>query len=1393
MNSLVILVGLFILFGAGLAFIAFLAYRRTLRHAKGIERGLKMVPLLIHLPPPSDDTEAGSRPMQEVMREKVNQAQVLYDLIAGTAQGGFKSSFYGQRHIAFEIVASSGLVHYFAAVPIALVEVVEQAIVTAYPGARLEEVEDHNIFNPQGRLTATVGGELVLKHEAAYPIGVIDNMERDPMEALINSLYKLQLGDGAAVQIMLRPARPNWVKRSIKLVAKKRHTRQGGVGFGVGDMAKAAVKAPEVQQQEAAKFEPSKLEEQMLQAIEDKTKHPGYEVLVRVLASSSNYSRSQIVLRNLVNAFSLFEAPGSNGFQFIEARDIQGLVTAFIFRFFPPELVSTVLNSVELAALFHLPDAQFTATTQVERQQSKQVDGPVNMPPTGLLMGYNFYRGVKKEIRLSPEDRRRHAYIVGQTGTGKSTMLENLAVQDMLAGNGFAFIDPHGDAAERLLSMVPKERAEDVVYFNPSDMEHPLGLNIFEYNTPEQKDFLIQESLNMLYKLYDPGKTGIIGPRFEHWYRNAALTLMADPHGASFIELPKVFTDATYLKNKFKFLKDPTVIDFWTKEMAQTSDYHKSEMLGWFVSKFGAFQTNEMMRNIIGQTHSSFDLRDIMDNKKMLIVNLSKGRVGELNSQLLGMIFVIKIQAAAMSRANVPEEQRQDFCLYVDEFQNFSTDSFAAILSEARKYRLNLIVANQFIGQLTDEIRDAVFGNIGTILSYRTGPEDAEFLVKQFEPIFDQRDLVNLPNHNAIMKLLIGGLPSQPFSITALPPLGVAHPEMGVAIQQLSAAKYGTTRNVVEADIFGRLQNQLPAVVSSAATTTPTPPPVPPAPTANPAPQPAQPPAAVPMTPLVEPPPSPAPAANHAALLPTAITARVPVGAGVGTGTSAPPPPPPTAPVTADGLALSQLRQAAKPPATQPAPSTVAVTPPPSPPPPPPPTAKPPTGGIADIVKMTPPRQQALPAPPPELKIEAHETDGYTGSAPVPPPKPVSSAPPEEVKLPPPAPQPHPQPKPQPQLPVPPAPKAAPTPPKPAAAPSPPKEVKPAPTAPKPHPAPVPVPVIPPPPPKPPAVPVPKPPAPKPVRPPVVPSTPPLSPPPKPPSTPPPPPAPPKPKPKPVMPPPVPKPVPQVTPPPVPPPPKPVPAPSPPPPLPPKPVPPSPPKPLAPPPPPDEITSPPPAPSSEDDPILPPDMMAAAHIELHHHGRASENPFSEAAQEALAGRPEATKPPPPPKPPKLASTVNDAYAEAAAPKTPTPQPVSVKLDDTLPPAPLPRPGEVIAPSSSTQPPAPVPKPIPPPTPPEPAENTKPSKKPFVPPPKPKETKPMPPSPQPAPQPAPQPPEPPKAPNPAPQPPQPAQPPQPTESAKPAAPAAESTPNLRPGEVYVDENGEVVQG
>jgi hypothetical protein len=812
---LVILISL-LAFAVVVSPIVYVHSRRLLREQKNFERGLKMIPLLIHLPPPSEDIEGNGRDTRDVVEENISKAQVLYSIIASTLQKGFKSKFYGQRHVSFEIVGSKGFVHFYAAVPLPLVDVVKQAVVSAYPSARLEEVPEHNIFSSVGRIPGTAGGELSLKEDFAYPIATYQEVKRDAMQSLLNALSTLDKEDGVGIQILMRPADSSWRKKATGLASKKRKGKDGKKGGAETafswskDLATALVKPPEEKGGSGGDNKPdlSNLDQSILDAIEDKTRHPGYETLIRIVTSSNISQRAQAILNNVVASFALFDAPNKNGFKFTPAKDMEHFVTAYILRFFPQENTKNILNSVELATIFHFPDQRNIPTTQLERQESKQVDGPRNIPDTGLLIGYNVFRGVKKAIRISMEDRARHMYVVGQTGTGKSTFLENLALQDMLNGEGFAFIDPHGDTAEKLLAMVPKERTEDVIYFCPADMDYPMGLNLFEFNTPQQKDFLIQEAINMLYKLYDPQHQGIIGPRYEHWFRNAALTVMADPAGGTFIDIPNVFQDNQYMRDKLKHVTDQTVLDFWNKEMAATSDYHKSEVLGWFVSKFGAFRANEMMRNIIGQTKSAFDLRDIMDNKKILIVNLSKGRLGELNSKLLGMIFVMKFQAAAMSRATIPENERKNFCLYVDEFQNFTTDSFAQIMSEARKYRLNLIVANQFTTQLTEEIRDAVYGNMGTIVAFRVGQNDVESLAKYFQPFFEGEDLLRVPNFNTIVRTLISGVPTQPFSMLTLEPLGSPNLQLADALKQLSAAKHGRPKAIVEKEIFERLRNR---------------------------------------------------------------------------------------------------------------------------------------------------------------------------------------------------------------------------------------------------------------------------------------------------------------------------------------------------------------------------------------------------------------------------------------------------------------------------------------------------------------------------------------------------------------------------------------------------------
>ncbi len=807
MTIFIIIVIALILLGGGGGF-AYLQYRKAVREAKNYERGLKMVPLYIHLPPPSDDVVGNGRDERDLTQEVLSQAQVMYNILASTATKGFKSRIYGQRHLSFEIIAHEGLVHYYTVVPVTMLDVVRQAVSAAYPSARLEEVEERNIFNPAGRMTGTIGGEFTLKKDFPFPIATYEESKRDAARALLNALSAATREDGLGIQILIRPAVEGWRKVSLDAANKIRKDKGVKGGFGSAnprDIMAALWKPPEAHDTKPEEKQLNSVEQGTVDAIEEKTRHPGYETLIRVVASSTTAAKSQALLNNVVAAFSLFDSSSNNGFKFSITKNIDEFVTAYMFRFFPQEVNQNVLNSVELATIFHLPDQTSIPTSQVQRQAAKQVDGPTQLMDEGFLLGYNEFRGIKKPIRLAANDRRRHTYIIGQTGTGKSGLLENLAYQDMLDGKGFAFIDPHGDSAEKLLGMVPKERVEDVIYFSPGDMEMPIGLNLFQFDNQDQQDFLIQESISMIYSLYDPGHTGIVGPRFESWFRSAAKTVMSDPAGSSFLDVNQVFIDQSFTDEKLKHVTDRTVLDFWNKEMAQTSEASKGEMLGWFASKFGAFLGNDMLRNIIGQTQSGFNIREIMDGKKILLVNLSKGRLGELNSKLLGMVFVMQFQAAAMGRADMPEDQRQDFSLYVDEFQNFATESFATILSEARKYRLSLVLANQFMTQLTDQIRESIIGNIGTVISGRIGITDAEILVKKFAPTFDAEDLTKLPNFQTITSVMINNVPSAAFSMTLVPPMGESNPQLKDAIKKLSAAKYGRPRAEVEQEFFARM------------------------------------------------------------------------------------------------------------------------------------------------------------------------------------------------------------------------------------------------------------------------------------------------------------------------------------------------------------------------------------------------------------------------------------------------------------------------------------------------------------------------------------------------------------------------------------------------------------
>ena len=791
------------------SYFAFDQYKRMVQEAKNYERGLKMVPIRIHLPPPSDDLEVGGRDERDVVDEVLSEAQTMYNIIASTATKGFKTKLYGQRHISFEIVASDGLVRYYAVVPAVLTETIKQAISAAYPAARLEEVEMENIFSQQGKMQGVIGGEFELKKDYFYPIATYQESRRDAARALLDALSGVERGDGAAIQIMFRPAPENWFLKSnekVESIRKGKGKKSNNAAVTL-DIMEALWKPPTYGLKNSNTDLPqlTALENEEIQAIEDKTKYPGYEVLTRVVASSSTASKSQAILQSIVSAFSLFDSPRYNGFKFNMTNNIEELVTSYIFRFFPQSINHNILNSVELSTIFHLPNQNSIPTGKIERQRIRQVDGPTEPMKEGLLIGVNEFRGVEKQIRLGINDRRRHTYIIGQTGMCKSKLLENLAYQDIMDGKGFCFIDPHGDSAEELLGMIPRSRMDDVIYFNPSDTENPLGFNIFEIESPEDMDFVISETNSMLKSLYDPGNTGVVGPRMENIVRNAALLLMSDPEGGTFMDIPKVLVDPEFAKQKIKYLRNQRAIDFWTKEWpASQRSNDAGELVSWVVSKWAPFESG-LMNNIIGQKKSAFNIRELMDNNKILLVNLSKGKLGEAAAKLLGMVFVMKFQAAAMSRADIPEDERKDFCLFVDEFQNFATDSFESILSEARKYRLNLILANQFTTQLKDSIKDAIFGNVPNKIVGRVGIDDAEVLQKAFTPTFTAEDLTKTPNYNSITTVLVNGFPSAPFTMKLLPPIGRSNSEIREGLRKYSASKYGRPRAIVEDEIRKRL------------------------------------------------------------------------------------------------------------------------------------------------------------------------------------------------------------------------------------------------------------------------------------------------------------------------------------------------------------------------------------------------------------------------------------------------------------------------------------------------------------------------------------------------------------------------------------------------------------
>lgn len=714
---------------------------------------------------------------------KIDAAEQMFASLHAIHHGGFWSFLKPQDHISFEIVAKREDIRFYIAAPKHYIDLVEKQIHGSYPGADVKIVDEYNIFSENGKVAFAA---LTPKNSDYMPIRVFRDLPIDPLSSITSVLAKMAEGEGAAIQVLVQPAGSKWSGLGRSFISKTKKNEANP---------------------EKASF---KIDAKTLESVEQKVSKPGFNTVIRLVVSAATKEAADAHLENLITSFHQYTSD-HNHFSKVKHPMKKFFMVDFIYRYFPMVNLPFfkqygVLNSDELATIYHFPNKSIE-TPHIFWLNAKRAPAPMQIASSGLFIGVSRYRGVDRPIFIGDDDRRRHLYVIGKTGTGKSQMLEELVIQDVKAGKGLAVIDPHGDLIDGILARIPPERAEDVIYFDPSDGERPMGLNMLEAQTEEQKHFVVTSIVGLMYKLYDPQKTGIIGPRFEHAVRNAMLTVMSEP-GTTFIEVVRILTDSNFVQELLPKVQDPIIRRYWTDQIAQTADFHKSEVLDYIVSKFGRFVTNKLMRNIIGQSESSFNFRKVMDEGKILLVNLSKGKLGEENSNFLGLILVPRILIAAMSRQDIPEDKRRDFYLYVDEFQNFATPDFAQILSEARKYRLSLTVANQFIGQMEEEVKNAVFGNVGTLITFRVGVTDANYLQHEYQPTFNEIDLINIDKFNAYVKTIVHNEPVKPFSVDLSKDMSVVNAErnkdVAQAIIQLSRLKYGQARELIEAEIQER-------------------------------------------------------------------------------------------------------------------------------------------------------------------------------------------------------------------------------------------------------------------------------------------------------------------------------------------------------------------------------------------------------------------------------------------------------------------------------------------------------------------------------------------------------------------------------------------------------------
>jgi hypothetical protein len=715
-------------------------------------------------------------------------------------------------HLVLEIAvaAESDDIVFYVAVPNDYISLFEKQTLSLFPHAQIELcAHDYNIFVADGFTEVSVGS---LARAPVYPLRTHEAFSTDPLEVMLNAFSKLeQSKGGAALQFVIQTPRQDYTKLYRGIIERvqqgmrpsdaiERSTLGGEFMASLGEFFFS-------KNSTSADKESYTVDQEALEQFRSKTSAAILDVEVRTVVSATERETARTIRSEIEAAFHQFTAPEGNKLTF---RRLSGTAArraskAFSFREKGKRHLLP-LNQDELATLVHFPAHGVLGTPQFKQSHARTAAAPNELPADGTLLGSNVHRNTNRSVYITPEDRLRHFYVIGQTGTGKTTLMKNMITQDIAAGSGVCMIDPHGSDIDDVLASIPPEREQDIIYFDPSYSDYVMGLNMLEFdpNRPEQKTFVVNELFSIFQKLY-ASTPEAMGPMFEQYFRNATLLVMEDPEsGNTLLDISRVLSDTQYRNYKLARATNPVVVQFW-REIATKAGGQASleNIVPYIVSKFDVFTANDYIRPIIGQPTSSFDFRRVMDEQKILLVNLAKGRLGDINANLIGMIVVGKILMAALSRVDDHTGTLPPFYLHMDEFQNVSTDSISAILSEARKYRLGLTLAHQFVAQLDPTIKDAVFGNVGSLAAFRVGSEDAAALEHQFSPTFSAHDLMQVPNRNAYVRLLAHGAPLTPFSIQTNPP---AEPNIDDCTERIRASyhRYGRPRQEVDAEIRAR-------------------------------------------------------------------------------------------------------------------------------------------------------------------------------------------------------------------------------------------------------------------------------------------------------------------------------------------------------------------------------------------------------------------------------------------------------------------------------------------------------------------------------------------------------------------------------------------------------------